>query len=139
MLSIRGNSNSDERIDLINRYIKLFRANTIDCVVANREFVGKKWLAFLNDNQLRYYIRIRNNFKVFIPKKNKQVKAFWLFNSYKINEFIFYPSIVKINGQLCYLFGTRLYIYITQNINTCKKKIVLYHKNKELISLQRFQ
>ena len=109
MLTKRGNSNSDERIDLINRYIKLFGANTIDCIVADREFVGKKWIGFLNDNQLRYYIRIRNNFKVFIPKKNKQVKAFWLFNSYKINEFVFYSDIVKINGQLCYLSGSKLH------------------------------
>jgi len=100
MLAKRGNSNSDERIDLINRYIKLFGANTIDCIVADREFVGKKWLEFLNDNQLRYYIRIRNNFKVFIPKKNKQVKAFWLFNSYKINEFsrLHYTNIVMLKS-----------------------------------------
>ena len=108
MLPKRGNSNSDERIDLINRYINLFGKNAIDCIVADREFVGKKWLKYLNDNHLRYYIRIRNNFNVFIPHKNKEVKAFWLFNSLKINEFIFYSKIVKINGQLCYLSGSKL-------------------------------
>jgi len=98
MLPKRGNSNSQERIDLIERYIRLFGKNTIDCIVADREFIGKKWIAFLNENNLRYYIRIRNNFKVFLPHKNKEVKAFWLFNSYKINQFIYYPKIVRING-----------------------------------------
>ena len=108
MLPKRGNSNSNERIELIDRYIRLFGKETIDCVVADREFVGQKWLEYLNDNHLRYYIRIRNNFKVYIPKKGKEVKAFWLFNSHNINEFVFYKNIVKVNGEYCYLSGKRL-------------------------------
>ena len=108
MLPKRGNSNSQERIDLITRYIYLFGKSTINCIVADREFVGYKWISFLNKNKLRYHIRIRNNFKIFIPHKNEEVKAFWLFNTYKINQFVFYPKIVKINGQLCYLSGSKL-------------------------------
>lgn len=108
MLPKRGNSNSQERIDLIEHYIKLFGRDSIDSIVADREFVGKKWIAFLNENRLRYYIRIRNNFKVFLPHKNKEVKAFWLFNAGTVNQFIYYPKIVRINGQLCYLSGSKL-------------------------------
>ncbi len=108
MLDKRGNSNSQERIDLINRYINLFGKETIDCIVADREFVGEKWITFLNANSLRYYIRIRKNFKVFIPHKNKELKVFWLFNAHKVNEFVFYPKIVKINEQFCYLSGSKL-------------------------------
>jgi len=108
VLKKRGNSNSQERINLIERYVKLFGSDTIECIVADREFIGEKWLKYLNDNKLRYYIRIRNNFKVFIPRKNKSVKAFWLFNAFNINEFVYYPNIVKINGQLCYLSGSKL-------------------------------
>ena len=108
MLSKRGNSNTQERIDLINRYIRLFGKNTIDCIVADREFVGKSWIKFLNNNKLRFYIRVRQNFNVFLPHKNKKVKVFWLFNAYKVNEFIFYHKIVKINGELCYLSGSKL-------------------------------
>ena len=108
MLNKRGNSNSQERINLIERYISLFGSHTIECIVADREFVGERWLKYLNDNGLRYYIRIRNNFKVFIPRKNEIVKAFLLFNAYNINEFVYYPNIVKINGQLCYISGSKL-------------------------------
>jgi|SRR6056297_1451143 len=108
MLNKRGNSNCKERIDLVNRFISLFGKDTIDCVVADREFIGEKWLKFLNTNNLRYYIRIRNNFKVYLPHKGKRVKAFWLFNAYKTGEFIYYPKIVYINGQLCYLSGSKL-------------------------------
>jgi Transposase DDE domain len=108
MLSKRGNSNSNERIALISWYIKLFGKDSIDCVVADREFVGKNWIGFLNENHIRYYIRIRHNFKVFIPHKNKEVKVFWLFNAYRVNQYIFYPKIVQINGQFCYLSGSKV-------------------------------
>ncbi len=40
MLDKRGNSNSQERIDLINRFIRLFSKDIIQSVVADREFVG---------------------------------------------------------------------------------------------------
>jgi len=108
MLDKRGNSNCQERIDLVNRFIKLFGKECIDCILADREFVGDDWLRFLNDNQIRYYIRIRNNFKVFQPNKNKEVKAFWLFNHLKINQFIHYHKIVRIGTQLCYISGSRV-------------------------------
>ena len=108
MLAKRGNSNSSERISLINRYIRLFGKGSIDCIVADREFVGKEWIRFLNFNNLRYYIRIRHNFKVFLPHKNKELKVSWLFNTYKVNQFVFYHKIVKINGELCYLSGSKL-------------------------------
>lgn len=109
MLDKRGNSNSKERIDLVNRYIRLFGKGTIECLVADREFIGEQWLEYLNYEKIRYYIRIRNNFKVYLPDKNKTIKVFWLFNSSRVNEFIFYHKIVRINGQLCYLSGSKLH------------------------------
>lgn len=108
MLPKRGNSNSQERIALVNRFIKLFGKEVIESIVADREFVGGQWLEYLNQNKIKYYIRIRNNFKVFIPHKNKEIKASHLFNQYKRNEFIYYPKIVYVNGQLCYLSGCKL-------------------------------
>ena len=108
MLDKRGNSNSLERIDLINRFIGLFGKDIIKSIVADREFVGKDWLAFLNRNEIRYYIRIRNNFKVFLPHKNKEIKASHLFNQFKNNEFVYYNKMVRVNGELCYLSGCKL-------------------------------
>ncbi len=108
MLAKRGNSNSQERIDLLERFIKLFGKEIIESIVADREFVGAQWLEYLNHSKIKYYIRIRNNFKVFIPHKNKEIKASHLFYQYKPNEFIYYPKIVYINGQLCYLSGCKL-------------------------------
>lgn len=106
LLDKNGNSNSQERIDLIKRFIRLFGKECIDCIMADREFVGEEWIGFLNANQLRYYIRIRNNFKVFLPHKNTTIPVNWLFSGLKVVQIKHYPKIVKINGEYCYLSAT---------------------------------
>ena len=109
MLPKRGNSNTDERISLINRYIKLFGKESILCLVADREFVGEKWLKYLDSNSIKYHIRIRKNFEIFIPHKNKKVKAYWLFNTLKPHEYKYYSKIAKIKGVSCYISGCKLH------------------------------
>jgi hypothetical protein len=56
MLDKRGNSNTPERIKIMNRYIRLFGHETIDCLLADREFVGERWIAYLNLYKIRYDI-----------------------------------------------------------------------------------
>jgi hypothetical protein len=107
MLDKCGNSNTEERIDLIKKYIQWFGKDTINCILADREFVGAGWLAFLNENKIRYYIRIRNNFKVYSYKKQKEMPAFWYFNNLKINQFRHYNKIVRLNQQDCYISGSK--------------------------------
>lgn len=107
MLPKTGNSNSGERIDLLNRFINLFGAACIESLTADREFVGYQWLNYLNRMQIRYYIRIRNNFKVFMPHKNREIKATHLFNQLAVNEFLYYPKIVIVNGVCCYISGCK--------------------------------
>ncbi|MVN23550.1 IS4 family transposase, partial [Mucilaginibacter arboris] len=107
MLDKRGNSGTQERIGLVNKYLDWFGAHTIDCLLADREFIGGDWLAFLNDNQIRYHIRIRNNFKVYSFQKQAEVPVFWLFNHLKMNELYHCPKIARLHGQLCYLSGCK--------------------------------
>lgn len=107
MLDKRGNSDMQERIGLIEKYIKWFGKQSINCLLADREFVGSKWLEFLNDENIRYHIRIRNNFKIYSYQKQEEIKAFWLFNNLKIGEFYHYPKIVELHGQRCYLPGSK--------------------------------
>jgi len=108
MLDKQGNSNCKERIALVDRFIRLFGTNCIDCLMADREFVGDEWIKFLNDKKIRYYIRIRNNFKIFVPHKNQEIKVTWLFNSLKKGEFLHYKRIVRMGTQLCYISGCKV-------------------------------
>lgn len=71
----RGNSNTKDRIQIVNRYIKLFGKQTINYLVADREFVGEHWIKYLNFNRIEYHIRIRNNFWAVNPKTNKRFQS----------------------------------------------------------------
>src|SRR5665647_1382795 len=92
-----GNSNTDKHFELIERFIGRFGARTLDCLNADREFVGEKWIRYLNNQNIRYYIRIRENFWVIQPHNGKRVKASWLFanlplNSCRVNERFVYVN-----------------------------------------------
>jgi hypothetical protein len=103
-----GNSATTERIELMQRYIDMFGAQSIDCLLADREFIGDLWLGFLNQHSIRYHIRIRENFWVVIPRNRHKVKASWLFNNLQLNHYKFFQGIVNINGQLCYLSASKV-------------------------------
>ncbi|MDR1054375.1 MAG: IS4 family transposase, partial [Prevotellaceae bacterium] len=108
MLDKRGNSHTRERVEIINRYVELFGEETIDCLLADREFIGKHWINWLNQNGIRYYIRIRENFWVENPRNGKRFKAFWAFNDLRRGESkVLYP-IYRVNGQLCYLAASKI-------------------------------
>ena len=91
----------------MKEFIGWFGKERIDCLLADREFVGEQWLGFLNHEKIRYYIRIRNNFKVFSFRQQKQITAWHLFNNLKVGELRHYQRIVRMHDQLCYLSGTR--------------------------------
>jgi len=72
LLPKRGNSNCRERINIMERFIRLFGCDSIKCLVADREFVGNEWFKWLNDNTIQYHIRIRDNFWVEDPEQVKR-------------------------------------------------------------------
>ena len=90
MLDKRGNSHTRERIAMMERYARLFGYETVDCLLADREFVGKHWVNYLNHCKIRYYIRIRENFYVDDPRTGNRFKVFWVFNNLKCSECRFF-------------------------------------------------
>ncbi len=46
-LAKKGNSNTTERIALIDRFIAVFGLEKVQCLVADREFIGRKWFSYL--------------------------------------------------------------------------------------------
>jgi len=107
MLDKRGNSDTQERIDIVNRYIKLFGRETIDCLLADREFVGGKWIASLNLCKIPYYIRIKENFYVQDPRTGNKMKASVMFADLKCGEYRCLHRIYRVNRQLCYIAASK--------------------------------
>ena len=136
MLDKRGNSSCEERIELIRKYIDYFGLESIDCILADREFIGEKWIGFLNAQGIRYHIRIRNNFKVFLPATNKEVKVSWLFNSLKINEVCHFHKIVNLNGELVYLSATKT---VTREKGIELLILVSYNRPEESLEYYRIR
>jgi len=60
-LKKRGNSNTSERSSLIKQIILLIGTENIDCLLGDREFVGLDWIKWLDEQNIRFLFRIRNN------------------------------------------------------------------------------
>lgn len=56
-----GNSSTQDRCDLLKKCIALLGKERIDCIIGDREFIGKDFYKFLFDNGLNFFIRIRKS------------------------------------------------------------------------------
>lgn len=63
-LNKRANTNTSDRIDMLNRFIALFGVDKIASLLADREFVGKQWIEYLITTKIPFTIRIKCNFKI---------------------------------------------------------------------------
>ena len=61
VLDRAGNSNTAQRIALMQRYLDIFGASTVKSLLADREFIGVEWFNFLNKNNIPFVIRIKEN------------------------------------------------------------------------------
>ena len=59
-----GNSATATRIALMDRYLAYFPASTVRILLADREFVGAEWLKYLNDHNVPFAIRLREDLRV---------------------------------------------------------------------------
>lgn len=59
VLARPGNSDTAQRIALLQRYPALFEPRSIDLLLADREFIGADWLAFLANSRIPFAIRVR--------------------------------------------------------------------------------
>lgn len=103
----KGNSNTSERIDLVNRFIAIFGVEKIDYLVADREFVGREWINYLIENNIKFRLRIKAN--TLTDRKQggtAPVKNF--FRSLPINRVMQLEGQRQIWGHKLYVTGMRL-------------------------------
>jgi hypothetical protein len=103
----KGNSNTAERIALIDRFIAIFGVEKIECLLADREFCGQEWIGYLIENNIKPRIRIKANTRI----NRKQggtapVKNF--FRSLPINCAMQLKGQRQIWGHQLYVTGMRL-------------------------------
>ncbi len=77
LLSKRGNSNTRERIHLMQQVLQRIRKSQIRVVVADREFIGQEWFAWLDTQNIPFAIRIKEN--AIVKSDNKEIPLKKLF------------------------------------------------------------
>ncbi len=82
LLDKKGNSNTRERISIVQRVIALFGADKIAGLLADREFLGDDWLAWLQDGAIDFHIRIRADIKI-ANARGQMIKGGKLFRDLK--------------------------------------------------------
>jgi hypothetical protein len=61
LLPKAGNSNTGERIDLLDRLAAIFPDMKIASLAGDREFVGNRWMAYLARENIPFTLRLREN------------------------------------------------------------------------------
>jgi len=57
----RGNSKAQHRIEVMKRLLRIVPAAEIKVLTLDREFIGKEWLGWLENQRVGYVVRIKRN------------------------------------------------------------------------------
>lgn len=85
LLDKKGNSDTPERIALIQKFINRFGKDCIAGILADREFIGHDWFAWLLQEKISFYIRIKSNFLT-TDSRGRQVHVKALFRGLTVTE-----------------------------------------------------
>lgn len=84
-LNKQGNSNWKERIALMKRFIDQFGKGHIKGLLADREFIGGKWIKWLIQEEIPFNIRIKKNLYT-VNSRGEKIHVNRLFSMLKIGE-----------------------------------------------------
>ena len=129
----RGNSNTAERIAIIDRFIKVFGVDKIEVLTADREFIGEKWFEYLNKKGIKFCIREKQDKIINYKGKKTEIKS--LFQNLKLNEYKHIKTI-KMYGMELSLTGGMLkddYLLIITNYKSNTDEVLAtYSKSWEI-------
>ena len=99
-----GNSNTDERITLLEIFIGLFGVENIQCLLGDREFVGKRWFEWLREQGVDFRMRLHENYLV-ANARGQLVPAWRLFATTRVDQMLVIPEPRQMWGEEYYLSG----------------------------------
>ena len=103
----KGSSNTKERIALLNRFVTTFGAHKIDCLLADREFIGETWFAYLKAHHIRFRIRIKRDMNV--SRRHGNVSpALNFFRSLPVSTYCTLHEARQVCGHQLWVTGMRL-------------------------------
>lgn len=106
LLAKRGNSDTQERIRIIQRFTVQFGKSMIAGLLADREFIGSHWFGWLLAEKIAFCIRIKNNV-ITTNARGLEVSIDALFYDLKPGEQRVLQGARKLWGQRVYLSALR--------------------------------
>ena len=107
MLDKKGNSNSDERMDLLERFEQIFPNTEVAYISGDREFVGKQWLTYLLlEPAISFRLRIKKSDR--IGNGKRQLRASIVFANLKPGQTQILSGRRWVWGRLVYVSALRL-------------------------------
>ena len=106
MLDKKGNSDTRERLALLDSLLTRVDAERIEAVVADREFTGKDWFQGLKERKLGFVMRVRNNTVIGSKGRTRQAKQRYDYLD---------AQATYICPKRCWVFGLRLYVAVTKS------------------------
>ena len=108
LLPKRGNSSWNERRKIMERFIRLFGAECIDSLVADREFIGKEWDRVAQQPSHTVLHPDTSELLDVKPSTGERIRAWWLFNDLKVGQEKFFHKLFLHKGEYVYLAGSRI-------------------------------
>ena len=107
MLDKKGNSNSEERMDLLDQFYQRFPYAQVSYVCGDREFIGQEWLTYLMiEPQIPFRLRIKADHK--IGNGQKSLPASIVFAHLQIGEQTVLSGKRWVWGRQVYVWALRL-------------------------------
>ncbi|VAW23363.1 hypothetical protein MNBD_ALPHA11-497 [hydrothermal vent metagenome] len=106
-LNKKGNSDTRERIDLINQFILGFGKDKIAGLLGDREFIGEAWFSYLLEQAIPFDMRVKKN-HVTTNSRGLDIDIDALFFHLKPGEFEALQGKRRLMGQPLYLSALRL-------------------------------
>ncbi len=116
LLKKRGNSNSDERINLMKQVLTRIPKSHIRVVLADREFIGREWFAWLDTQNIPFVIRIKEN--ALVSRADREIPIKKLFENLHIHQQVSLQRPRRVYDLPVYMSALRLkdqYLILASN------------------------
>ena len=106
VLGKKGNSDTAERLALLDTLLEHVEAERVEAVVADREFIGQAWFRGLKARDLVFVMRVRNN--TLVGSRGVTRSALRRYGHLE-------PRDVYVAPKRCTVLGLRLYLAVTKS------------------------
>lgn len=137
LLPKKGNSDTAERIALVQRFIRYFGQEKIAGILADREFIGDDWFSWLMREKISFCIRIKRNL-ITTNSRGLLIDMDALFYHLQAGETLILQDKRKLWKQEVYLSALRLAdgeLLIVATNHLLEDPIALYGKRWQIETL----